>query len=375
MTELMGQLPEPPQLFRRFDADNNSDGAARDRFEQFVTDLVATQWDDATTVAARNHNDWGIDTFVGEIGDGDIQVWQSKYFRAWQEDGPQSEVRNSFASAQKQANKEGHRVVEWTLVIPAILHPKQMQWFSRWAKRKEKETGTRVRIWQGDKLRKRLMSSEAYDVRREYFPHTLPPEAAQVSSAPEVALTDDYSAFDDALFVRQLHEAGFAETSAACGMYFATDALRRDLEAKEMTTGLHAFRTVQLGVHGVWETRYNEHVPTSDLDGKMPALYGAVIREAAKVPDAPGLALQFAHKQGAAHLLVEQRKAGWVKHWRDIAGFHSPQTPVGSTATYGVQAADSVGKMSDGGPTHNEHPVESTLSSKEATTIEGDAEA
>lgn len=363
----MWQLPEPPQLFRRFDADCSSDGAARDRFEQFVSDLVAVQWDDATTVAARNHNDWGIDTFVGELGGGDIQVWQSKYFRVWQESGPQQEVRVSFASAQKQAEKEGHRVVEWTLVVPAILHPKQLQWFSNWAKRKQKETGTRVRIWQGDKLRQRLMSSEAHDVRREYFPHTLITDGVQ-APAPEVALTDDYTPFDDALFVRQLHEAGFSETSAACGMYFATDALRRDLEAKEATAGLHAFRTVQLSVHGVWETRYNEYIPTADKDGKMPTLYGAVIREAATIPDAPGLTLQFAHKQGAAHLLVEQRKAGWVKHWRDVAASHNLPTVIDPIE-------DNMEHTTDGLPTHNEPAIDPEVFSKTASSTDEGAHA
>jgi hypothetical protein len=319
------QLPEPAQLFTRFHSDATSDGAARERFEQFVTDLIATRHNDATTVAARNHNDWGLDTFVGDLGGGVVQVWQSKYFREWQGDVPQKDVRASFASAHKQAEEQGHRIVEWTLVVPAILHPKQFKWFAGWAKRQETATGTRVQIWQGDRLRRMLMSSEAFDVRREYFPHTLPPHfipETAASSAPIVALTDDYTPFEDALFVRQLHEAGFTETGAACGMYFATDALLRDLEAKKSTTELEALGAVQLGVHVVWETRYNEHFPLADKDGRMPALYGAVITEVAVLPDSPGLTLQPAHKQGAAHMLVERRKAGWVKHWRDIAKAH-----------------------------------------------------
>lgn len=84
------QLPEPPQLFARFDSDNTSDGAARERFEQFVTDLIAVQWNDATTVAANNHNDWGIDTFVGDLGGGSVQVWQSKYVLEWQDKSPRA---------------------------------------------------------------------------------------------------------------------------------------------------------------------------------------------------------------------------------------------------------------------------------------------
>ncbi|WP_425864759.1 hypothetical protein [Arthrobacter sp. TWP1-1] len=317
------QLPEPPQLFARFDSDNNSDGAARERFEQFVTDLIAVQWVDATTVAAKNHNDWGIDTFVGDLGGGGVQVWQSKYVLEWQGKSPQSQVRKSFDSAATKAKEKKYRIVEWTLVVPAILHPEQMRWFQGWAQRTQRATKTRIKIWQGDMLRRRLMSSEAFDVRREYFPHTIASMLSQTISAPDVALTENYSLFEDALFVRQLQAAGYSETSAACGMYFATEALRRDLEAKESVSELRALRTIQLDVHGIWEMRFNEQAPAASTDGKMTALYSTVITEAAVVPDTAGLVLQRAHKQGAVHMLVEQQKAGWVKDWRMVAADHA----------------------------------------------------
>ncbi|MCH8560291.1 hypothetical protein [Nesterenkonia sp. DZ6] len=315
-------LPEAEQLFRRFDSDNASDGAARDRFEQFVSDLVAVRWIDATTVAANNHNDWGIDTFVGELDGGKVQVWQSKYIRHWQNASPQNQVRESFRSASKKAKEENYTIVEWTLVVPAILHPQQMKWFLGWAGRCKRETGTKVKLWQGDQLRRQLMSSESINVRREYFPHTVDSLPLQRIASPDVALTEDYAAFDNALFVRQLQASGFEETSAACGMFFATEALRRDLEAKEAATELQALRTVQLDVHGIWEMRFNEHAPSASADGMMPALYGQVIGEAASTADAPGLVLQRAHKQGAAHMLVEEGRAGWVKHWRHVAEEH-----------------------------------------------------
>jgi len=315
-------LADPPQLFARFDSDNLSSGAARARFESFVTDLVKVQWVDAMTVSARNHNDWGIDTFVGDLGGGDVSIWQSKYFLEWQDDSPQSQVRDSFKSASTKAEENGYRIVEWTLVVPAVLHPKQMKWFQAWAGRTRRSSGTRITIWQGDTLRHRLMSAEAFEVRREYFPHTMDPV---IPDAPDVAFTEDYTAFDDALFVRQLHAAGFTETSAACGMYFATEALRRDLEAKQSAKELQALRTVQLDVHGVWETRFNEHAAGASADGRMHTLYRIVIDEAGQVPDAPGLSLQRAHKQGAAHILVEDHRAGWVTHWRDVAAQHAAE--------------------------------------------------
>lgn len=221
-----------------------------------------------------------------------------------------------------------------------------MKWFQGWAKRTQQATKTRIKIWQGDRLRRRLMSSEALDVRREYFPHTIDSILGQGNPSPDVALTENFSSFEDALFVRQLQAAGYDETSAACGMYFATEALRRDLEAKESVSELQALRTVQLDVHGIWEMRFNEHSPTASTDGRMTTLYSTVVTEAAVVPDAPGLVLQRAHKQGAVHMLVEQQKAGWVKQWRGVAAEHavnlaaaaSPTTPGSLETTAGLGA-------------------------------------
>lgn len=315
-------LPEPGPLFTGFHADCTSDGAARDRFESFVLDLVNARWDGATTVSARNHNDWGIDAFVGDLGGGAIRVWQSKYFREWQTTGPQQEVRDSFASAQKQAQEQGHSIIEWTLVVPSILHPAQMRWFAGWAKRQQNTTKTRVRLWQGDELRRQLMSRETFDVRREYFPRTLPVDARPPAEEPAVAMTDDYSVFDEALFVRQLKAAGHVETGAACGMFFATDALRRDLEARRADHELRALQAVQLGVHNTWDLHFNELIPSANDRGQMPTLYRSVISEVTAVPDAPGLVLQPAHKQGAVHLLVEEGRAGWVRDWRVVATEH-----------------------------------------------------
>jgi len=317
------QLPEPEQLFTRFHADCTSNGAARDRFEAFVLDLVQARWEDASTVAARNNNDWGIDAFVGNLGGGDIRVWQAKYFREWQNRSPQNEVRGSFASAQKQAQAKGHRIVEWTLVVPAILHPEQRRWFDRWGVKQRRLTGTRIMIWQGDELRRQLISTETFQVRREYFPHTLDADAVPPAERPEVAVSDDYSMFDDALFVRQLRAAGHVETGAACGTFFATDALRRDLQARRADRELQALKTVQLGIHSAWDMRFNELVGAAAVDGLMPALYRAVITDAMVVPDPPGLILQPAHKQGAAHMLVDDGKAGWVSHWREVVASHT----------------------------------------------------
>jgi hypothetical protein len=48
-------------------------------FERLIQDIVGIQHPDVATVEA-NPGDWGIDAFVGQLIEGSIAVWQSKYF-------------------------------------------------------------------------------------------------------------------------------------------------------------------------------------------------------------------------------------------------------------------------------------------------------
>jgi hypothetical protein len=43
---------------------------------------------------------------------------------------------------------------------------------------------------------------------------------------------------------------------------------------------------------------------------------------AAARTDPPALRLRAPHRRGIAHRLVEDRRAGWVKHWRNVADVH-----------------------------------------------------
>ncbi len=73
--------------------------AGRAKFQRLVTDIVKATRTDAREIAA-NPGDWGIDTFVGQLAGGEVDIWQSKYFVDGMAESQHRQVRDSFHSAR-----------------------------------------------------------------------------------------------------------------------------------------------------------------------------------------------------------------------------------------------------------------------------------
>lgn len=180
------------------------------------------------------------------------------------------------------------------------------------------------------------MQPDAAHLRDGYFP-----EAGAISP-PEPLAAYDSAALDlsGALFVRQLEEAGRAENDAAKGLFFAAEALVRDAASREDDATSAALDSLHMDVHDLWEGEFNGRVGGCRADGRMDGLIEAVMAGAATLPDPHGAHLRPAHRKGVAHRVVEDGKAGWVKHWRDVVeDFRNP--PASSQS--GESDAESVG--------------------------------
>jgi hypothetical protein len=292
-----------------------------------VTDLVAVRHATANEVAGPGGGDWGIDTYVGRLDDS-VVVWQSKFFLDWKGEDQRGQVRGSFNDLMGKAADEGFHVDAWTLCVPCILPPTEQKWFDTWKAKSVRTHKVKIDLWNGVRLRRYLMQDDAEQVRRTYFT-----SASEQRGAEPVALASDLGAMDNALFVRQLQEAGHLETDAARGMFFAVEALARDLAARGNYAGVAALAELHLEVQGLWEERFNAGLPRSDERGRIAGLVNQVLQDAAQCPDPEGLKLRPAHRRGVAHRLVENARAGWVRHWREIAGGH-----VGPSAADAVSA-------------------------------------
>jgi hypothetical protein len=303
-------------LFGRFLFEAGSEGGARVMFQSLVTDLVTLRHPEASEVAGPGGGDWGIDTYVGQLDD-TVVVWQSKFFTTWNGEDQRKQVRGSFTQLMDKARSENFVVDAWTLCVPCVLPPGEQQWFDRWATKMKREHGVVVTLWNGVRLRRFLMQADADDVYKAYFTG----DGTQQLAEP-VQILQDVSSLNDALFVRQLEEAGHVETDAARGLFFAAEALARDLAAAGNAPGIAALEELHLEVQSLWEELYNARVPGADSSGRMPDLVGEVLRGAAQCADPAGLRVRPAHRKGIAHRLVEDMRAGWVRHWREVAAAH-----------------------------------------------------
>lgn len=142
--------------------------AGRAKFQRLVTDIVKATRTDAREIAA-NPGDWGIDTFVGQLAGGEIDIWQSKYFVDGMAESQHRQVRDSFHSARRHADERGYRVHTWTLAMPATMDAPTAQWWDAWRARTSRRYGIDIELWQEADLRSRLLRDEARGVRRQYF--------------------------------------------------------------------------------------------------------------------------------------------------------------------------------------------------------------
>jgi hypothetical protein len=325
-------LPTPEILFSRLRVLAGTDGGARERFQSLVTELVAIRHPTANEVAGPGGTDWGIDTYVGRLDDS-IVVWQSKFFVTWNNKDPQSQVRASFREIIKKAQGEGFKIDAWTLCVPCTLHPDQQKWWDGWSTRESRKYGITISLWNGVKLRRLLSQPDAADLYRAYF---LNEQRNEIQSLAEI---DDLSIFSDALFVRQLEEAGYIETDFARGLFFAADALVRDMASAGNREGVAALQELHLEVQGLWESRFNRTVQAADGRGRMQGLVEDVLLDAAQCPDPEGLRLRPAHRKGVVHRLVEDARAGWVRQWREIVTDHRKQSAGQHTAGHVIERA------------------------------------
>jgi hypothetical protein len=317
----LASLPDVDVLFSHFQLEAGSLGAARVKFQSLITDLVAVRHPDADEVAGPGGTDWGIDTYVGSLAK-DVFVWQSKFFPTWTNKDPQQQVRDSFNQLLEKAAEHGLAVRSWTLCVPCILAPEQQLWFDRWAVRMNRAYGIEMEMWNGVRVRRYLEQPDASHLVRKYFPSYLSAPAIE-----DLEQTDDLAVYDEALFVRQLEAAGYTSTDNARGCFFAAEVVARDVLGRGDPSVVMALNEVDFEVHSAWELRFNTKAPSADASGRMANLITDVLGDVSGIQNPVGLNLRPAHRRGFMHRVVEDRRAGWVTYWREIASGASIEPP------------------------------------------------
>lgn len=312
----------PPINFRVHELRTGSPDGARADFEEMLAQLAGATNPNVRMIAA-NPGDWGIDAFAGDLG-GAITVWQSKYFMPQTTTSQSDQIRDSLKNALKAAAANGHTITLWILCIPSSMDGPAANWWDGWKKRQEKAHGLVIELWDKTTLVKKLQSPEGDHVRRAYYEPFTAPAPAPAQGQMRLVLDveeDKATALDSALFVRQMTEAGHVELDSAKRQFFNADLVAREVAHKGVPSEVAALSSTDASLHGIWEMQFNE----CSSEGTLPALHGRVWREVRsehdKLPKA--LRLEVTHSWGLVHRLVDNRRAGWVTHWRQIASGHA----------------------------------------------------
>jgi len=292
---------------------------ARDDFEKMVIDLVSITNPGAFGVQA-NPGDWGIDVLVGEL-DGDIAVWQSKYFIEGYGASQRSQVQEAFRRVQEEAKKQGFAVKYWTLCVPVALPPDELRLWQKWKRAKEKEFDMTIELWDENGLRQRLISPDAEGVLAHYYqtlhPGRMPREALDILDMP-----DDIS-YEHALFIAQLRHNGHSQLRSSQRQFFNADLMTRDIQSKAVPAELSALREARETVDAIWSERFDHACGTCDTRRLPAALLMVMDAIRANAKSFPvSLPARIPHLQGLVHLQVEAGDAGWARDWETLRDQH-----------------------------------------------------
>ncbi|MEV4219101.1 hypothetical protein [Nonomuraea sp. NPDC049725] len=294
-----------------------SKDGARATFEDLVQDLVGVKHPEVSTIEA-NPGDWGIDAYVGSLAEGEVSVWQSKFFLDGFDKAQQSQVRDAYDSAIAAANKEGYTLISWTLCMPCNFDGPNQKWWDGWKKRMEKRDDVVIDLWNRVRLRNLLMSEDAKRVVEVYF-NPIFPVASQASTKPTVRL-DDPLRYEGALFVKQMHVAGMLACDEAKEEFFNAEILSREIHDKALEEEVAALNDTRAVLGSLWSQRFNTAVQLSN-DRLLPGLYERVmdaIRE--HHPSVPKvLRCGLIHAFGLMHQRVDEGRAGWVRDYNKLA--------------------------------------------------------
>lgn len=298
---------------------------ARERFERLIAQLVKVKHRGARRVTA-NPGDWGLDIIVGELTDdaAAIAVWQAKFFIDGVEAAQQSQIRDALKQVMAKAKEEGFRVESWTLCIPVSLDVAMTSWWDGWKKRKEREHGIRIQLWDDTELEALLLTEDAKHIRDTYFGSggadgDTPGFEAVVEELPEDR------EFDDMLFIRQLKAAKVAEVESAKHQFFNAEILGRDVADRAVPEEMQVLSSSRAGVHAIWENKFNQRCAVDASDELLPGLHAEVMDAVqafhyAERPQEKAVRMALIHRWGSMHEIVEAGRAGWIRTFRNVAG-------------------------------------------------------
>lgn len=314
---VVGGLAARPLDFAYLRLKGGGEAGARDLFQGLVGQLVTNIRPGAREVEGSG-GDWGIDVFVGELTtDGEVGVWQAKYFIDGLKPPQRRQIESSFDAAVKKAEERGYRLGAWTLCVPCLLTPAEWTWWQRFRRERENASGVPIFLMEATALKERLYAPECVALRRAFFDWPDAPVPLALVELPSE------SAYDGALFVDQLKHGGVTETASAKREFFNAELLVHEVTDKAIPMEVNELAQRSAEVHAIWEHRFNARA--ADPSDDLRVLHGEVMKAVERHHrDTPVGVLRAAmiHTLGLVHRHVDDGHAGWCREWRTVAESH-----------------------------------------------------
>jgi hypothetical protein len=296
---------------------------ARPLFARLAIELVDLVHRGAVRDIHANPGDWGMDAFVGTVDEGgSVLVWQSKYFIDGIGKVQADEIRESFESCLKAAEREGYTVTAWTLCTPEWMDGPTTKWWDTWKKRMETKYELEIDWWHPQKLTDLLGSPEGRRVYDDYFGDG----TAGARTPLDLESPPEGLVFDEMLFIRQLIAAEVDPTPAKYE-FFNADLLRREVIDKGDERGDRFLEGVQEELYSLWSHRWQKRCG----EGGHPLLPGfhSDVKSAIETLHSSAAAtdvvpMRLVHRFGSMHQVVETGRAGWIRDFVAIVEAHRP---------------------------------------------------
>jgi hypothetical protein len=290
------------------------EAGARDLFQDVVAQIVAAVRPTASQVEGSG-GDWGVDVFVGELGEGgEIAIWQAKYFIHGIKGTQRRQIAEALATAVKKAHDEGYRLRAWTLCVPCSLNPAERTWWTRFRRDQEAALGIAIELLDETALARRVYAPEASAIRRAFWDWE-----ESVVPLPVADLPDE-TMYEEALFVAQLRRAAVPELSSAKQQFFNAELLVREVTDKAVAEEVTELRTRSAEVFALWENRFNTRAADSKDDLRfLPGEVMLAVEQHHAATRLRALRAGPIHTLGLVHRHVEDGRAGWCREWREVA--------------------------------------------------------
>jgi hypothetical protein len=300
--------------------DRWTEEGAREIFAQLVTHCVRSTEPNAEGVRP-DPGDEGLDTFVGAF-DGDLKVWQSKYFCDGIGNSQKAQIRNSWRACVESPRFSN--VVAWTLCLPIDLSPDEHSWWQKWKAKESAKHGVSIELWAGT----RFKGFSAVPSLVPVFNQALSRGVDHVSvdevvagmrgaSPPLIVSLPSADHLRSALFVRKLELAGWIKHRSDRTAFYNFELLRTAIEQGGTVGEQAALTDLREKVFSLWEYAYNEHSP-GRLGVPLVAEVGRRIRAEHEASLMCALAAGEMHKLGVIHDWADHCAAGWTADYEHI---------------------------------------------------------